>query len=143
LSIRIVDEEPAAALEKLTAAVRDARMLGALLYIQGADIFLDRDGALLPACFNRLRLLDDACLISSRAPFKFQPDMPGNDYPLMVIPFESLSAAERAELWQVMLEDVTNDSITEADLRALSGQFSLSSGQIVAAASSAMSRAVQ
>lgn len=131
------------ALEKLSLAVRDARMLGALLFVQGADTFMDADGALVPACFESLRLVDDSVLLGSRTPCKLAADMPGNDYPLMNVPFGSLTAAERAELWALVLEDALNDSITEDDLRVLAVQFAMRSGQIVAAASTAMAQAIQ
>jgi hypothetical protein len=136
-------EEVASALEKLIPAVRDARMLEALLFVQGADVLIDRNGALLPAAFEIVRLVGQAVLLGSRTAFKLGADMPGNDYPLMLIPFETLSAAERIDLWSLMLEGAADDSITEADLRVLAGQFALTSGQIVAAASSALSLALQ
>lgn len=136
-------EEVASALEKLAPAVRDARMLEALLYVQGAEILINNDGALLPDAFETLRLVGESVLLGSRIPCKLAGDMPGNDYPLMLVPFETLSAAERADLWSTMLDDALNESITEADLRVLAGQFALNSGQIIAAASSAMSQAIQ
>jgi hypothetical protein len=143
LSVRLSGDSLETALEKLASAVRDARLLGALLYLQDADVFLNPEGTLLPACFECLQLLDDFCIFSSRVAPRLASDMPGSDYPLMVIPFEPLSAAERVSLWQGALEDAPHESITEADLRALCSQFSLSSGQILAAASTAMSRALQ
>ncbi len=136
-------EEAAAALEKLAPAVRDARMLEAFLYIQGAEILINNDGALLPAAFETLRLAGEAVLLGSRIPCKLAGDMPGNDYPLMLVPFGTLSAGERAELWAAMLDEALNESITETDLRVLAGQFALNSGEIIAAASSAMSQALQ
>ncbi|PKN93791.1 MAG: ATP-binding protein [Chloroflexi bacterium HGW-Chloroflexi-6] len=136
-------EEAAVALEKLAPAVRDARMLEALLYVQGAEILINHDGALLPDAFETLRLVGESVLLGSRIPCKLAGDMPGNDYPLMLVPFGTLSAGERAELWAAMLEEALNESITESDLRVLAGQFALSSGQIIAAASSAMSQALQ
>jgi hypothetical protein len=136
-------EEAASALEKLVPAVRDVRMLEALLFVQGAEILINNDGALLPDAFETLRLVGESVLLGSRIPCKLAGDMPGNDYPLMLVPFGTLSAAERAELWAAMLEEALNESITEADLRVLAGQFALSSGQIIAAASSAMSQALQ
>jgi hypothetical protein len=136
-------EEPTAALEKIAAAVRDARMLDCLLYIQNIQVLVNNDSALLTPAFETLRLLDAPVLLGSRSPFKLDADMPGNDYPLMLVPVDTLSAAERAELWRDMLEGATNESITESDLRVLAGQFALSSGQVIAAASSAMSQALQ
>jgi hypothetical protein len=136
-------EEIAAALEKLAAAARDARMLDALLFIQNADTLVDSEGALLPAAFEQLRLLEKPVLLASRNPLKLSGDMPGNDYPLMLVPLGTLSSQERTDLWTTMLGNARNESITEADLRVLAGQFALSSGQIIAAASSAMSQAIQ
>jgi hypothetical protein len=144
LEVRIrPGEEAASALEKLAPAVRDARMLRALLYVQGVDVFIDREGALLPACFDVLRLVEETVLVSSRIPFKLDADMPDNDYPLMLVPFGELSSGERGELWTALLAGAANDSITESDLRVLAGQFALSSGQIVAAASTALAQALQ
>ena len=143
LTIRLAAEENSAtALEKLYPAVRDARLLGALLYIQGCDMFIDSDGCLVPACFEALRQVEDTVLLGSRVPFKFGANMPGNDYPLMVVPFARLSVAERADLWEMLIEDA-DSQVSSADLRVLAGQFALSSGQVVAAASSAMSAALQ
>jgi len=143
LKVRLRSEESdSSPLEKLYAAVRDARMLKALLYIQGGDVFIDGDGCLLPACFAALRLTDDCVIISSKVPFRFMADMLGNDYPLMRVTFEKLSPEERSELWSLMLDGVGQEFPPE-ELDILAGQFSLTSGQIVAAASAAMSSAVQ
>jgi hypothetical protein len=143
LRIKFAPEESAAtALEKLYPAVRDARMLGALLYLQGCDVFMDSDGCLLSACFEAVRLVGDGVLFSSRAAFKFSPNMLGNDYPLMHVPFQNLSALERYDLWKILLEGVA-EKLDEGELHTLSGQFSLTSGQIVAAASTAMAQALQ
>ncbi len=143
LSVTVSAEaEIASALIQLSAAVRDARMLKALLLVQGADSLIDRDGCLHPAVFRVLRLADDSVLFSSRQPFKFSDEMLGNDYPLMLVPFNRLTAGERAELWGVMLEDIQHN-IPAQDFSVLAGQFVLTSGQIVAAASTAMSLALQ
>lgn len=136
------DEEAPAALEKLYPAVRDAQLLNALLFVQGCDLFIDSDGCLLPGAFHVLHLIEDTVLLGSQRAFHFNADMPGNDSALMSVHFENLTAAERADLWTVLLEGVA-DEIPHDELVILSGQFSLSSGQIVAAASSAMSNALQ
>ncbi len=131
-----------ASLELLYSAVRDARMLDALLYIQGGGVFIDGNGCLTPASFAALRLMDDSVVISSKRPFRFGAEMLANDYPLMRVPFEKLSTIERSELWSLLLEGMAKD-LTEEKLHILAGQFSLTSGQIIAAASAAMSSAVQ
>jgi hypothetical protein len=136
------DETPETALEKLHLASRDARLTGSLLYLHGCDIFINPDGYLLPDCFETLRLAQETILFSSRQPFKFDPDMPGNDYPLMRAQFHGLTSRERADLWKTLLEDAAS-GIPETDLQTLAGQFSLTSGQIVAAASTAMAQALQ
>ena len=136
------DEEQAAALERLYPAVRDARLLNAVLFVQGCDPFIDSDGCLLPGAFNILNLIQDTVLLGSQRAFHFNPDMTGNDSPLMSVHFEKLTTAERAELWAVLLEGVA-DQIPNDELMILSGQFNMTSGQIVAAASSAMSNALQ
>ncbi len=144
LKIRLTpDEEIASALEKLTVSVRDTRMLNALLYIQNAAALVDGEAALLAAAFETLRLAGRAVLLSCPKPIKLSGDMPDNDYPLMHVPFRPLTSEDRAGMWSLVLSDALNESIAEADLRVLAGQFSLSSGQIVAAASSALSQALQ
>ena len=136
------DEDVTAALGKLYPAVRDAQLLDALLFVQGCDLFIDVERCLLPSAFDALHLLGDTVLLGSQHAFHFNPDMPGNDSALMSVHFENLTAAERADLWAVLLDGVSEE-IPEEELLILSGQFSLTSGQIVAAASSAMSNALQ
>ena len=136
------EEEPSTALVKLYPAVRDARLLNALLFVQGCDLFIDSEGCLLPGVFHVLHLIEDTVLLGSQRAFHFNADMPGNDSALMSVHFENLTAAERADLWTVLLDGVA-DQIPHDELMILSGQFSLTSGQIVAAASSAMSNALQ
>lgn len=138
----LADETLEPALEKLFLAVRDARMLGALLYLQGCDVFIDSEGCLLPSSFTALALVEDSVLLNSRKPFKFDAEMPGNTAPLMRIAFANLSANERVGLWTAMLEGVAQDFSCD-ELNVLAGQFTLNSGQIIAAASSAMSQALQ
>lgn len=142
LRIKLSTEESIeSALEKLHLAVRDARLTGSLLYLQGCDLFINNDGCLLPACFETLRLAREGILFSSRVPFKFDSDMPGNDYPLMRAQFQGLTSSERADLWQVLLEDAVTE-LKPGEIRTIASQFSLTSGQIVAAASTAMSQAL-
>ncbi len=128
--------------DQLSSAVRDARMLGAILYIQNADHFFTPDGCLMTEAFKVVRLLDEAVILGSKKPFRFADDMPGNDYPLMRIHFETLSTGERADLWTELLEGVA-DELPQKSIEMIAGQFSLTTGQIVAAASSAMSQALQ
>lgn len=135
-------EDLDSSLEKLYAAVRDARMLKALLYIQGFDIFIDQDGCLYTPAFSALRLVEDSVVLSSQKSFRLNADMMANDYPLMRVAFSKPTVAERVELWLMLLDDVIQD-LPKKELEILAGQFSLTSGQIVAAASSAMSQAVQ
>ncbi len=130
------------ALEQLYPAVRDARMLGALLNIQGADVFIDRDGCLISEAFEILRLLDDSIVLISKQPFRLSDEMMGNDYPLMRIHIKRLSTSDRINLWDTMLEGVT-DELPPQMIEALAGQFVLTTGQIVAAASAAMTQALQ
>ncbi len=131
-----------AELALLYSAARDARMLGAVLYIQNADVFITADGCLLPEAFTAVRLLEVAVIFGSSKPFRFADDMPGNDYPLMRIHFQTLSTVERADLWTELLDGVT-DELPLKSIDTIAGQFSLTTGQIVAAASSAMSQALQ
>ncbi len=138
----LADETLEPALEKLFLAVRDARMLTALLYIQGCDVFIDREGCLLPSSFAALKLVEDSILFSSKKSFKFDPEMSGDATVLMRIPFASLSANERVDLWMTMLAGAARD-FSQEELEILAGQFALSSGQIIAASSSAMSQALQ
>ncbi len=131
------------AIEQLTHAVRDARMLGALLYLQGVDLFIDHDKCLLPAVFTILRLLDKAVLMSSTQSFKLADEMPGNDYPLMRLFIDRLSSSERADLWTELLEGAPEDDLPVKTIESLAGQFNLTTGQIVASASTALSQALQ
>jgi hypothetical protein len=131
-----------AILEILHPAVRDARMLQAILYIQGFDCIIDRDGCIDPSAFHVLQLLNDTVLISSRETFKFSEDMPGNDSALMQVEIKGLSSSQRVEFWSELLNGA-DEGLTRADLETLSGQFMLSSGQMVAAASTALSQALQ
>lgn len=143
LSLKFSPEETREnALEKLRNAARDARLCGAIIYFQGCDIFIDSDNCLLPACFEILQLMEDAVLFSSRVAFKFSAEMPGNDYPLMRSRMDGLSSKERASLWKSLIKDIPGE-IADKDLDILAGQFSLPSGQVIAAASSAISQAIQ
>lgn len=143
LKVKLPSEETLqSALEKIYPAVRDARLLGAIVYIQGCDLLIDKDGCLSPSAFDAVRLLDDTVILGSQRPFFFAADMPGNDSALMSVPFEKLTASERAELWTMLLDGI-DDQISPKDVNILSGQFSLTSGQVVAASSSAMSRSLQ
>ena len=119
-------------------------MLGALLSIQNADVFIDRNGCLMTEAFEALRLLNDTILLCSKEPFRFADEMPGNDYPLMHLFKERLSTNERVSLWSSMLEGISNNSeISQQTIETLAGQFVLTTGQIVASASTAMSQALQ
>lgn len=143
LKVKIsADDVQTEAMEKLYPAVRDARLMNALLYIEGCDAFIDSDSCLLSEAFHALNLMDDMVIVGSNRAFHFGADMPGNDSPLMSVHFDKLTASERAELWAVLLDGVVED-IPESELLILAGQFNLTSGQIVAAASSAMSSALQ
>jgi SpoVK/Ycf46/Vps4 family AAA+-type ATPase len=117
-------------------------MLGALLYVQGCDVFIDSDGCLLPRAFEILRLTSDSVLLGGHKPFRFNGDMPGNDHPLMRVPFDLLTASERGEVWAALL-DGTAGKLSQKELKILAGQFVLTSGQIVAAVSTALSQALQ
>lgn len=143
LKIRISSEGSMEnAVELLHPAVRDACMLGALLYIENADVFIDKEGCLSPQAFNVLQLFNDTILISSKQPFRLADEMPGNDYPLMRIHFEKLTTGERASLWTTLLEGVS-EQIPPKTIQTLAGQFVLTTGQIVAASSTAMTQALQ
>ncbi len=143
LKVKILPEdEQAAALEKLSIAVRDAKLLQALLYIQGVDIFISREGTLLPAAFQIVDQASDTVLFSSKEPFRLGADMQGNDSPLLSVAFTSLTATERTALWEELLAGAS-DALPQKEIAILAGQFNLSSGQIIAASSTAMSAALQ
>ena len=135
-------EELATNLEKLSIALRDAKLLQAILYIQGCDIFIDNEGCLLSPVFTVLNLAEDIVLLGSKKAFRFSAEMQGNDSPLISVPFEKLTTEERTALWELLLEGAAEE-IPQKDRDILAGQFNLSSGQIIAAASSAMSYALQ
>ena len=126
----------------ISLAVRDARMLNALLFISSCEVLIDSNGCLLSPTYDYLRLMNDCVLLGSQRPLKFNPEMPGNDYPLMRLSFKELNAAERADLWLSAVEGV-DDNLSRKEIEILAGQFNLSSGQIAAAASTAMSNALQ
>jgi len=128
--------------ENLYPAVRDARMLGALLDIENADILIDKEGCLLPEAFEVMRQFNDSILLCSQQPFRLADEMPGNDYPLMRVRFEKLSTDERTDLWRTLLEGVLQQ-IPPKTIQTLAGQFVLTTGQIVAASSTAMTQALQ
>ena len=136
------NEDIQTAIDKIYACVRDARMLEAWLYIQQADALISHDALLNHECFNALRLLDDVVLFSSKTPFKFDSLKNYRDYPLMHIPFKGLSSIDRADLWNSMFEDFA-DQLPEKDIITLAGQFALTSAQILAASSTALSLALQ
>ena len=143
LKLRLTPEKTVeTALELLYPAVRDARMLGALLNIQGADIFIDHDGCLVPDAFKVLHLVGDSIVINSSQSFRLADDMPGNDAALMRVYFKRLSTSERAGLWAEMLNGVSG-GLPSKTIDTLAGQFMLTTGQIIAAASTAMSQALQ
>jgi hypothetical protein len=129
-------------LEKIYPLVRDARLLNALLYLQGCDSLIDRDGCLLLQAYKAFSLFGDCIVCSTKRSFKFAEDMQGNDYPLMRVPFSLLTAGERADLWSALLEGAA-DAVARKELDVLAGQFTLTSGQVVAAASAALSQALQ
>ena len=136
------NEELKISLDKLSTALRDAKLLQAILYIQGSDPLIDKEGCLLPSVFTILNLAEDIVLLGSKKSFRFSAEMQGNDSPLISVSFEKLTTEERASLWDLLLEGAT-DQIQQKDRAVLSGQFNLSSGQIIAAASSAMSYALE
>ncbi|MBI9043747.1 MAG: ATP-binding protein [Anaerolineaceae bacterium] len=140
IQITVNDLEPA--LELLKLAVRDACMLNAVLFIEGSDILVDKDSSLLPEVYDLLRLTRNIVILGTKKEFQFNNEMRGNDYPLMRIQFKKPSTAEREDLWKTLLEGAEGD-VTDEDLAFISGQFVLTSGQIVAASSTAMSQAVQ
>ena len=136
------DDEESTALKKLSIAVRDAKLLQALLYIQGMDVFISRERTLLPAAFQIVEQASDTVILASKIPFRLGADMQGNDSPLLSVSFTGLSAVERTALWEELL-DGASDSLPKKEIAILAGQFNLSSGQIIAASSTAMSEALQ
>ena len=136
------DDQTADALEKITLAVRDAKLLQALLYIQGADIFISPERTLFPAAFEILSQADQSVLLGSKLSFRLSAEMQGNDAPLMSVAFPGLTAAERTALWNELLMGAS-EAIPQKELDVLAGQFNMNSGQIIAASSSAMSDALQ
>ena len=129
-------------LEVLACAVRDAMMLDGWLLIQQAEALLDEDGCLLPLYFDILQGKDGLVIFSSKLPFKLNPVYPNSDHPLMNVPFADLTSIERLEIWESLLEGVMEE-VPQNELAFLAGQFSLSSGQILAASSTAISEALR
>lgn len=135
-------EKAEAALQKLYLAVRDARMINALLYVENCDVLIDGDGCLLITAFEALRFTSDCVLLGSQRAFKLNAEMAGNDHAIMQVPFAALSATDRAEIWSALLDGISDD-FPQTEIEILAGQFALSSGQVVTAVSTAMSRALQ
>ena len=138
----LAEEAQADALEKIALAVRDAKLLQALLYVQGADVFINSERTLLPAAFQILAKANESVILGSKSAVRLAAEMQGNDAPLVSVAFPGLTAAERQTLWHEMTVGASDD-LPKKELSVLAGQFNLHSGQIIAAASSAMSEALQ
>jgi hypothetical protein len=130
------------ALERLIIAVRDARMLRALLFVRRMDVLVDREGRLLTSAFETLSHLDSCVITGTAQPFRFSDMAPDKSTALMQLKVDDLTAIERMGVWKVMLDEV-DEAVGESDLKVLSGQFTLTSGEVVAASNLAMSAAIQ
>lgn len=130
------------ALEKLRFAIRDGRLNSAVLYLQEFDTFCDKEGYLSHDATFVVGSFADLIIVSCKTAFKFSTTVNHPDLTLFQIPFSSLSATERLEFWTSLIEGVPQE-ISKADLETLAGQFNLSSTQIVAAASTAVTSAIQ
>jgi len=129
-------------LDDLASAARDACMLDALLYIENIDAVITSEGTMIPRAFELIALVDDVVVTGGRKPYRLDEDVNGSDYPLMRIVFPKLTSTQREALWNALLDSVADDS-NKQTIAQLSGQFNLTTGQIVGAASSAMARALQ
>lgn len=129
-------------LETLITAARDSRLLNSWLYLHGAESLIDADGYLLGDAHEVLAAGENVVVFSSRVPLKLNPAFPRSDHPLMNLEFEDLTSSERKDLWLTLMEGFLDD-ITDQELTVLSGQFTLTSGQILAASSTAISSALQ
>jgi hypothetical protein len=129
-------------LETLTTAARDSRLLDAWLYLQNAESLIDADGYLLGDALEILAEGENVVIFSSRVTYKLNPSFSRSDHPLMNLEFDNLTSAERKDLWLSLLEGFLDD-VPDQELTVLSGQFSLTSGQILAASSTAISSALQ
>ena len=113
--------------EILELALRDARMLGAGLYIQGWDACLE-DGE------PPVKYLADVCaspgmvILAGRSPWHAAGL--GRERNLTWFEFPIPEYAQRRRLWQFYLERVGVRLEGYLDLTSLAGQFQLTSGQI-------------
>lgn len=135
-------DEKELANERLLLGLRDAKLINALLYVRGIDLFVDSEGNLNRPATSTLMLMEETLVLSGKNPFKFDPDISNNPLTLFQVPVASLISKERLELWDSLLDGVPQEFSAE-DLDILSSQFNLTSAQIIAASSTALATAVQ
>lgn len=136
------DQPRTAKLEAISRAIRDAKLLGAVLFVRNIDELLAGADTLPNDCANLIASADGPVLLGSDNPFKLDADTPNGAIAVMRVEIAPLDSFERLDLWKLMIEDARHE-IDEEALTSMAGQFDLSSGQIVLAANAAMARALQ
>lgn len=126
----------------LVPALRNARLLNAIPYIDDVAILADREMELLPLSCGQLAVADGLVLFGSKRAFRFPSNQPESSIPVMKVALPAMGSGDRGELWELLLDGIEKQfSVTE--LHKAASQFSLSAGQIAHAATAAISRAVQ
>ena len=127
---------------ELVPALRNARLLGAIPYIDDLSALADREMELLPQACDLLLTAEGIVLFGSRHAFRFPSTQPESAIPLMKVELPAMGTGDRSDLWALLLDGVSKD-FSAADLEKAAGQFSLTTGQIAHAATAAITRAVQ
>ena len=115
-----------ASLAGLRLALRDARLTGALPYLQGWDACLTKDGDLPPALLQELCAYPDLVMVAGQKPW--QASGLKRERTIQWLEFPTPSYAQRLALWHHFLAMDSNQ--TAYELAALAGQFALTTGQI-------------
>ncbi len=130
-------EQPPARALRLT--LRDARLTGAIPYLAGWDVCLNKDGTPPPDLLARLCAHPGLVIVAGRA--TWQPGGIDRERPLLWVEFPIPAYTQRRALWLHFLGQTESEG--ELDLTALAGQFALTTGQIRDVVASARDRATQ
>ncbi len=118
-----LDERP---LDVLTACMRDARLLGALLCLRGWERWADESGALPPALASTLLEYPDWLVIEGRTAW---PAV-STSRRLVWLLCDPPAFEQRCRLWQRQIEQAGVALAADIDYAALAGQFALTAAQI-------------
>ena len=127
----------------LALLFREASFDGAVLFFDNLDALVREDRAReLRRLCSALAEHPGVTLLSSRAPWRPQPGLPGREaLAILSVPFDVPDATGRLQSWQTSL--ATNGiSLPPSDLEILAGRFRLTPDQIAQAAAAARPRAL-